>query len=95
MQDTPNTSESTLEPARDPSPDSSLDTSLDTSLGDLDKAAWLTGMADIAETRGHFQPLGRRHLAAFIDDGATLLVCFETIQASVPSPTRPNRWAGN
>ncbi len=90
MQDTPNTSESTLEPAPDPSPDSSLDTSL----GDLDKAAWLTGMADIAETRGHFQPLGRRHLAAFIDDGATLLVCFETIQGirALSDKAQPLGW---
>ena len=64
MQDMPNTSESSLE----------------TSLADHDKAQWLTRMADISETRGHFQPLGRRHLASFIDDGSTLLVTFETIQ---------------
>ncbi|KAA0920809.1 phosphoadenosine phosphosulfate reductase [Aquicoccus porphyridii] len=47
---------------------------------DLDKAAWLTRLADVAEEHGHFQPLGKHHLAAFVDAGATLLVSFETLQ---------------
>ncbi|WP_137700849.1 phosphoadenosine phosphosulfate reductase [Marimonas lutisalis] len=46
----------------------------------LDKAEWLTRLADVAEEQGHFQPLGKRHLAAFVDAGSTLLVTFESIQ---------------
>lgn len=81
MQDTPNTSDS---PAL----------ALDVSLADLDKAEWLTRMADIAEARGHFQPLGRRHLASFIDDGATLVVSFETLQGirALSDTAQPLGW---
>lgn len=53
---------------------------IDTTLSGLSKAEWLTRLADTAETHGHFQPLGRRHLAAFVDSGSTLLVSFETVQ---------------
>lgn len=52
----------------------------DIALTGLSKADWLSRLADIAEDRGHFQPLGKRHVAAFIDEGSTLLVSFETIQ---------------
>ncbi|WP_372674873.1 phosphoadenosine phosphosulfate reductase [Aquicoccus sp.] len=49
-------------------------------MADLDKAEWLTRLADVAEEHGHFQPLGQQHLAAFVDAGSTLLVSFETLQ---------------
>ncbi|MEZ5714471.1 MAG: phosphoadenosine phosphosulfate reductase [Paracoccaceae bacterium] len=64
------------------------------SLAGLDKAAWLTRLADIAEARGHFQPLGRKHLAAFVDAGSTLLVSFETIQGiqTLSDAARPLGW---
>lgn len=64
------------------------------SLSGLDTAAWLTRLADIAEARGHFQPLGRKHLAAFVDAGSTLLVSFETIQGirALSDAARPLGW---
>ena len=67
---------------------------LDQSLAGLDKAEWLTRMADIAEARGHFQPLGRGPLAAFVDDGSTLLVSFETIQGirALSDSAQPLGW---
>ena len=54
--------------------------SLDTSLADLGKKDWLRSLAAIAAEDGFFQELGARHFAAFIEDGTTLLVTFETIQ---------------
>jgi hypothetical protein len=52
----------------------------DTPLTGKTKAEWLTRLADIADAHGHFQPLGQRHLSAFIDAGSTLLVSFETAE---------------
>jgi len=68
--------------------------SLDTPLAGLDKAAWLTRLADIADDRGHFQPLGRRHLAAYVEEGATLIVTFETIQGirALSDKAQPLGW---
>lgn len=67
---------------------------IDASLAGLDKAAWLTAIADIAEAQGHFQPLGKRHLAAFIDEGSTLLVTFESIQGirALSEAAQPLGW---
>ncbi|MDH2328407.1 phosphoadenosine phosphosulfate reductase [Cereibacter sp. SYSU M97828] len=48
-----------------------------------DKAAWLAAMESIGETEGYFQPLGARHWAMFADDSTTLLVSFETVDASL------------
>ena len=53
---------------------------LSTSLVDLPKQEWLAAVSTIAEEDGYFQKLGRRHFAAFIEEGTTLLVTFETIQ---------------
>ncbi|PIE10904.1 MAG: phosphoadenosine phosphosulfate reductase [Rhodobacterales bacterium] len=66
----------------------------DTPLAGLGKADWLTRLADIAEHRGHFQPLGRKHLATFVDEGATLLVSFETIQGirTLSDTAQPLGW---
>lgn len=52
----------------------------DTPMVDLPKGEWLECLADIADEHGHFQPLGKRHFATFIDEGSTLLVTFETLQ---------------
>jgi hypothetical protein len=49
-------------------------------LADLTKGEWLTKLAGIAQAHGFFQPLGKRHFAAHVRRGATLLVTFESIQ---------------
>ena len=54
--------------------------SLKTSLTDLTKKDWLRAVELIAEEDGYFQPLGKKHFAAFVEEGTTLLVTFETIQ---------------
>ncbi|NIZ14016.1 phosphoadenosine phosphosulfate reductase [Phaeobacter sp. HF9A] len=41
---------------------------------------WQASVAEIAEEVGMYQPLGKRHFAAFIDQGNTLLVTFESRQ---------------
>ncbi len=53
---------------------------LETSLADLPRQEWLTTLSAIAEETGYFQDLGNRHFAAFIEEGTTLLVTFETVQ---------------
>lgn len=53
---------------------------LSTSLVDLPKPEWLQAVATITEEDGYFQQLGKRHFAAFIEEGTTLLVTFETLQ---------------
>lgn len=67
---------------------------IESSLSGLDKGEWLTRLADIAEARGHFQPLGKKHLAAFVDAGSTLLVSFETINRirALSEDSRPIGW---
>lgn len=67
---------------------------IETPLAGLDKAEWLTRLADTAEARGHFQPLGKKHLAAFVDAGSTLLVSFETMQGirALSDEARPLGW---
>ncbi len=54
--------------------------SIDTSLVDLPKHEWRDAVAEVTEEDGYFQALGKRHFAAFIESGTTLLVTFETIQ---------------
>ncbi|UOA27578.1 phosphoadenosine phosphosulfate reductase [Pseudosulfitobacter sp. DSM 107133] len=55
-------------------------TTFNAELAGLAKAEWLTKLADIAEEHGYFEPLGKRHFTAFVEQGTTLLVTFETIQ---------------
>lgn len=55
-------------------------TAFETPLGDLAKGQWLTRIADISREHGDFHALGRKHFAAFVEKGDTLLVTFETIQ---------------
>ncbi|MGL5010106.1 MAG: phosphoadenosine phosphosulfate reductase [Paracoccaceae bacterium] len=43
-------------------------------------AEWLAMMALIGKDAGHFQPIGTRHHAFFMDDDPTLLVTFDTIR---------------
>lgn len=48
-------------------------------LTNLDRAAWMMRVDDIAEEFGHAEPVGPDHTALFIDAGRTLLVSFETV----------------
>ncbi|MGR3322729.1 MAG: phosphoadenosine phosphosulfate reductase [Pseudooceanicola sp.] len=45
----------------------------------LNEADWLRELVEVAEEHGYFQPLGKRHFAALVEDGNTLLVTFETL----------------
>lgn len=49
-------------------------------LADLTKGEWLARLTDVAEEQGFFRHLGKRHFAAHIRRGDTLLVSFETVQ---------------
>ncbi|WP_371036920.1 phosphoadenosine phosphosulfate reductase [Rhodosalinus sp. FB01] len=49
-------------------------------LSGLDRPEWLRQFAAITRANGHFQVLDTRHLAAYVDHGATLLVTFETLE---------------
>lgn len=64
------------------------------SLAELSADDWRDRVETIAETHGHFQPLGKRHFAALIEEGSTLLVTFETEQAirGVSEEARPLGW---
>lgn len=53
---------------------------LDEDLSGLSPTKWRERLAALAEEVGMFQGLGSKHAAAFIDQGNTLLVSFETIQ---------------
>ncbi|MFZ5961456.1 phosphoadenosine phosphosulfate reductase [Thalassococcus sp. BH17M4-6] len=44
----------------------------------LSGADWHAALADLGETHGFYEPLGKRHSALFIDEGDTLLVTFES-----------------
>ncbi len=54
---------------------------LDQSLAGQTGQAWLSALEDIADEAGYFQPLSAKHNVAFIDEGKTLLVTFETLQS--------------
>ncbi|MGR3456202.1 phosphoadenosine phosphosulfate reductase [Pseudooceanicola sp.] len=49
------------------------------SLAGVDDSDWLRTFVEIAEEHGYFQPLGKRHFAALVERGSTLLVTFETL----------------
>ena len=49
-------------------------------LAELPKGEWLTRLAQTAEEHGFFQPLGRKHFAAHVRRGDTLIVTFESVQ---------------
>lgn len=52
--------------------------SFDISLAGLDVPEWKQQLEKVADEFGMFQPLGEQHFSTFIDEGATLLVTFET-----------------
>ena len=47
-----------------------------------DRASWLDLIDRIGEEEGYFQTLGPKHWAMFVDDGATLVVSFETLASA-------------
>ncbi|KAJ04842.1 hypothetical protein [Sulfitobacter mediterraneus] len=53
---------------------------LQTSLVELPRRDWLGAIESICENEGFYEPLGRRHFAAYVEKGDTLVVSFETIQ---------------
>ena len=53
---------------------------IDVSLAGLDVPEWKARLAQLAEENGMFENLGEDHFATFIDEKATLLVTFETVQ---------------
>lgn len=55
-------------------------TTFNAELAGLAKPEWLTKLAEIAQEHGYFEALGKRHFTAFVEQGSTLLVTFETIQ---------------
>lgn len=54
--------------------------SLEHSLADLQPDEWKRRLLEQADENGMWQDLGPRHFATFIDQQATLLVSFETVQ---------------
>lgn len=57
-----------------------VENSLETSLADLPQDEWKAKLVAQAEANGMWQDLGEKHFATFIDQQATLLVTFETVQ---------------
>jgi len=51
-----------------------------TSLAGMKKSDWLEAVEELCDEDGYFEPLGKRHYAAFVEKSATLLVSFETLQ---------------
>lgn len=47
-----------------------------------DRDSWLALIDQIGEEEGYFQTVGPRHWAMFVDDGATLVVSFETVASA-------------
>lgn len=52
----------------------------DAPMAALPKTKWFKALKDIAEEEGFYAPLGPRHAAAFIEEGDTLIVTFESYQ---------------
>ncbi|MDF1855601.1 phosphoadenosine phosphosulfate reductase [Pseudooceanicola sp.] len=58
-----------------------VETALTRSLEGLDDTTWLREFVNIVDEHGAFQPLGKRHFAALVENGSTLLVTFESLPA--------------
>ncbi|WP_257883646.1 phosphoadenosine phosphosulfate reductase [Roseobacter insulae] len=59
-------------------PDTAFD--FESSLKNMSKKEWISEVTDLVDEHGYLTPLGRRHIATFVEDGKTLLVSFETHQ---------------
>ncbi|KIC48544.1 hypothetical protein [Tateyamaria sp. ANG-S1] len=64
-------------------------------LADLPKSDWLTRLAQTTEKQGFFKPLGRKHFAAHIRRGDTLVVTFESVQGirALTDSAEPLGWS--
>ena len=51
-----------------------------TELKGLESANWYAALEELVEENGSFTPLGRDHVATFLDAGPKLLVTFENAQ---------------
>lgn len=71
-----------------------LKTLLQTPLAGLKKPAWLGKLQEISEETGFFEPLGKRHFAAFADLDETLIVTFESLQGiqALSETAQPLGW---
>ena len=52
-------------------------------LAELEREDWFSGLEALAEEHGYYEPLGDKHVAAFIDAGPCLLVTFESFDEIV------------
>lgn len=67
---------------------------LESSLTGLSKGEWVRSVAAIIDEEGYVETLGKRHLAAFIEEGTTLLVTFESLQGieALSEKSQPLGW---
>ncbi|MEL6921889.1 MAG: phosphoadenosine phosphosulfate reductase [Pseudomonadota bacterium] len=70
-------------------------TPFDADLADLPKGEWMASLAETAEAHGFFQTLGRKHFAAHIRRGDTLVVTFESVQGmrALSARAEPLGWS--
>jgi len=70
------------------------DTVFDPDLAGLSKDEWLAEVEAVAGDHGYFELLGKRHFAAHVRRGNTLMVSFETIQGmrSLSNSAEPLGW---
>lgn len=54
---------------------------IDTDHTATQRAAWIAKMEELTEESGYFHTLGARHYSFFADEGTTLLVSFDTVDA--------------
>lgn len=60
----------------------------------LPKAKWFRALKQIADVEGFYAPLGPKHAAAFVEEGDTLLVTFESFQGvqALSETAQPLGW---
>ncbi|MGR3484086.1 MAG: phosphoadenosine phosphosulfate reductase [Paracoccaceae bacterium] len=60
----------------------------------LEREDWLRGIQSAGEAHGYFETLGRDHAAVLIEDGAKLIVTFETtaLTREEAADSRPRGW---
>ena len=60
----------------------------------LPKAKWFRALKHMAEAEGFYAPLGPKHAAAFVEDGDTLIVTFESYQGiqALSETAQPLGW---
>ncbi|MFL4470894.1 phosphoadenosine phosphosulfate reductase [Tateyamaria armeniaca] len=70
------------------------DTVFEPDLADLSKDEWQSEIEAISQEHGYFEPLGKKHFAAHVRRGDTLMVSFETVQGmrALSSSAEPLGW---